>query len=172
MHWYQFSILGPSNKYFPTAVLETFLPDFLRINKERFTRWHFLFEPALLVRFQSENANLVYTSAKEIAHEYKFKIIKGDASFSSPINIENYIYPGEAAIYGEEVWEALANVLQANSELALQIIKEPSETQVKLMEKCVHLFCNSNGCHYGEEAVLLQHRAKKARKAYLKERQQ
>lgn len=168
--WRQFTVYSKNSKgrYFPIECLDTFLPDFISINKPIIDKWHFLFEPSVLVRYISPESEQVWESAKVVASGYKLIIEPGDTEQSSPIEANNFEWPGESIWYGD-LEEANLNFLQACSELSLKLNTLPGGAkQVAMLQKHLHLFCNITGCNYAEEAAVCQERANKCVDNYRK----
>ena len=171
-NWRQFTVYTKNSKgkYFPVELLDTFLPDFITINKPYITKWHFLFEPSVIVRYEAEFPEGVYESAQRIAEGYKLIIEPGDTEASSPDGHNDFIWPGqELEFYGPGLAPANINFLQATSELSLEINKLPAgDKQVDMLQKHIHLLCNIAGCNYAEEAIVCQEKADRAQGNYRK----
>lgn len=169
MKWRQFTVYSKDSlkKYFPLSCLDTFLPDFIGINRNRIKQWHFLFEPAVVVRYLSKKPDEVFESAKRIADGYYLIIEPGDKETSSPIEANDFIWEGEAAIYGADRWQAVLQFLEACSNLSLETNRLIYKDQTKAMQKYIHLLCNIHGSGYAEEAVICDTRAKRAMENYI-----
>ncbi len=156
-HWKQFTLqaIGCRNKFQPLQVLHQFLPEWLRENPS-ITRWHLLFEPSALIRFQPPDFTPVLSSAWLIANKYGLELVLGDTSVDEnpELAFPNEDYYGEAGFYGEELWQANCRFMQACGELSIQIAKLPHDKQVFMMKKFLHLYGNILGLNYLEESSL------------------
>lgn len=107
------------------------------------TRWHYLFEPGLLVRVESDNVEIPKGA------------IEGDSS--KPITdtsgtVRGFI--GDQDFYGgDELWQANADFLHSNSEL-VKVLDRQKKNSFKMQRKLLHLLCNQFGMNYWQEAIL------------------
>ncbi len=170
--WRQFSVYsaGSQGRHFSLACLDTFLPDFIGINRDLIKQWHFLFEPSVVVRYVSDTPDQVYECAQNIAGGYQLTIVPGDIELSSPNAQNNFIWLGEASIYGEDRWQALLKYLQGCSELSLETNKLDAKGPYgDALQKALHLTCNIFGCGYAEESIACNIRSDNAQKRYKSE---
>ena len=150
MAWVQFSISVKGNKRFPVEAFDSFLC----ILSAHLTthRWHYLFEPNLLVRVETDSPVLVDT-ARKLALWNGLDFHEGDLAKSSPGGRHGlHDFEGESAFYGSNpLWQANADFLNATSRLVLQLDNE-GKRNWRMIRKHVHLLCNQAGMHYGQEA--------------------
>src|SRR5262249_31074581 len=129
--WEQYSISGN----FPLDAV-ALLPDYD-------SRWHFLFEPQLLVRIEG--------GIKELPAAAKW----GDTAESSPSGANGRVFYGEEEFYGSSaLWEANANFLHANSELVKTMLIT-GQNNFKMQRKAIHLLCNQFGMDRKKELIFL-----------------
>lgn len=148
--WYQYSILGE----WPRERVDS-LPDFQG-------RWHFLFEPQLLVRleFKYKNPLLITLPHGEVWGD----VSKGrtGASGGGPE------WPGDEDFYGtDRLCEANLDFLHANSKL-VRVLRSEGKNSYKMQRKHVHLLCNQYGMNYWQECHFLARSALRAFWLFLK----
>lgn len=144
--WFQFTVW---REKWPKQALNDFLPIVqYRVGNRR---WHFLYEPYLLIRIEIENAEYaecMFNVFSWNAQQLGYAIEKGDKSRSTPNAGNGFEYPGEAEFYGSEaLWQANADCLWANSELMLTL-KQQGKLGFPMLRKHAHLFCNAAGMNY------------------------
>src|SRR6266404_6986007 len=156
-NWKQFTLqaIGCRNKFQPLQVLHTFLPRWLDENKYGIQRWHVLFEPSALIRFQCSHGRGM-SSAERIAGECGLEFIPGDTSSDNNPDLaySGEYYYGEADFYGESLWKANCAFMQACGELSIEMQKLPSEKFVFMVRKFIHLYGNILGMNFLEESAL------------------
>lgn len=136
MTWQQYSI--PGN--FPIEAVKK-LPDYGE-------RWHFLFEPQLLVRVERDMDIPHWRTSLDLPANAKW----GDAARSSPSGDNGRLFHGEQEFYGKELWEANADFLHASSNLIKTLLKQKRNV-FPMQRKHVHLLCNQFGMNRWQEMV-------------------
>lgn len=165
--WIQFSIAQNFDaEHFPSNPF-TFLGRFFYANKHRIVRWHFLFEPHILLRVQTEHEQALVASLYDVANSCGMQVRKGDVGQTSPSNASGYVFYGEQQFYGtDEMWQANADLLDATSRIA--IMAQAAGTEYETLSKVCHLVVNQFGNHYGQEAMFYEQRVKRSKELYEK----
>lgn len=151
MGWIQFSIVNSAERNaFPVRALERYIP---KLAEAISSRWHFLFEPSLLIRVETDGPP-EEGMLDDLPPDTTWEL--GDAENSSPSGKNGlHDFTGEQTFYGsEELWQRNADFLHANSRLIAQLSKEGKLTFTWL-RKHMHLFCNQAGMNYLREAGFL-----------------
>lgn len=138
MSWQQYSISGN----FPIDSVKN-LPQYPE-------RWHFLFEPQLLVRVERDIDEPTWCAPLSLP----LGAVWGDAARSSPSGDNDRVFHGEEKFYGKELWGANADFLHANSNLIKILIKQNRNT-FGIQRKHVHLLCNQFGMTRWREMYFL-----------------
>ena len=151
MAWFQCSIFHKGNRKLPERVFEVLLPTVDLVMGQQ--RWHYLFEPNLLIRTENcdNETNLGILDIAAI-HLCNLERALGDTAKSSPGGKNGpYDFVGEQEFYGsEDLWQRNADWLCAGSRLIIQLERE-NKRDFLWIRKHVHLFCNQAGMHYGQE---------------------
>ena len=151
--WKQFTVYPQNclNRFYPVQTLYNFLPAFLADNRALLARWHFLFEPSLLVRIETDSWDAIWKSGVLIADGLSLSIEKGDLSKPCDELGGGEDYLTEESFYGDAVNENLT-FLQACSELSLKLAL--MDNQVHMWRKHVHLMLNAFGLCRAQEIAL------------------
>ena len=162
--WIQCSIW---RQKWPHHAINDILPAIrTQIVEPRKIRWHFLYEPNLLVRIETADVSVV-TELQQLADFYRYKFKEGDTS-KSPLDITGDVFFfGDIGIYGTALWEANADVLHANANLVV-CMEEQKQRNPKMFRKHVHLLCNQFGKNYLQECLFLLRHAARAFRLFLK----
>jgi hypothetical protein len=148
--WQQFSITDLDSDSIDHEKAFQFLERF----GERTSKFHFLFEPHLLVRIRG-NTERAITIAQELAASLSLRFRLGDVGNTSP--------PGQWDDIAADWLGALSeNFLEVVAELVLEIRRR--DRREDRIRKLVHLMLCSFGMEYPEEAAFLDRCAALSRK--------
>lgn len=168
-YWKQFTLqaIGCRNKFQPLQVIHSFLPDWLRSNPS-IVRWHLLFEPSALIRFQAPDFPPILSDAARCATRYGLEFILSDTSsdLNPDLAYPGEDYHGEAAIYGSDLWASACKFMQACGELSIEINRLSHKDQVFMTRKFLHLYGNILGLNYLEESALAHYWSERALELY------
>lgn len=168
--WKQFTLqaIGCRNKFQPLQVIYQFLPQWLQNNPD-IIRWHLLFEPSALIRFQALDFYRILDSAQFIADDVGLELIPGDTSgdLNPELTYPGEDYRGEAEFYGEDLWAANCKFMQACGELSIEVAKLDHQKQVFMLRKFLHLYGNIMGLNYLEESSLAQFWSKRSLELFM-----
>lgn len=173
--WYQVSVYRPDDL---TDILEhervsieflekdgpTFMAQLAPYLKPCTERWHFLYEPHLLLRFEAYDGRVkdvedIIKWVIENAWESKLVWKKGDITKSSPSGCAGYWFSGEHSYYlGTDNWETNADFLYAISRFNSVYTKDSKEKK-KLLAKYIHLLLNQAGYDLDQEKDFLWERS-------------
>lgn len=168
MRWVQFTIWkkGVTDR-FSISALADFIPNFHRLNVNRIVRWHYLFEPTVLVRVQTRSENDVLENARKLALRYGYEFAFGDITRSSPSGHHGKYFFGEHKFYkSKSLWEANADFLHACCTLAVHMGVFKGKQHRRFARKHVHLLCNILGMNYRQERDFLRWSASRAEKLF------
>lgn len=165
--WIQFSVWDGfySENLWPSRVIEDFLLDFEK-EVPSGVRWHFLYEPQLLVRVETENQE-IFQKAITLACKLGYEIRGGDISKSRKDETGGLVFRGDFVFYGPILWEANADYLWATSKLILRM-QETKQLSPKMIRKHIHLLCNQSGRNYLQEFWLVFRHALRSFRLFLK----
>lgn len=121
-------------------------------------RWHYLFEPQLLIRVEGDDKPVTPPDA-----------VWGDPSKDRTGCLGGgTIWPGDVDFYGtEELHETVLDFLHANSRL-IQVLRKEGKNRFRMRRKMVHLLSNQFGMNYLQEFFFSLRWAFRSFRLYLK----
>jgi len=161
--WIQFSVW---DEKWPYRVITDFLSPLERDIIPRGIRWHFLYEPNLLVRVESTDLGII-EKAFELARKLNYRTRVGDISKPLDDRTGDVYFQGEMNFYGSLLWDANADFLWATSRLIIRMY-DTGQLTPKMLRKHIHLLCNQSGRNYLQEFWLVLRHALRSFRLFLK----